>query len=403
MSGSAAVAPIAVLGVFGRRVPPGAEELLAAATLVAGGREQLDALAPPDAEHVVLGADLDGALDALAAADGPACVLASGDPGFFGIVRRLGERIGAERLDVRPAPSSVAVAFARLGLPWDDALIVSAHGRAPAAALHAALRHPKVAILTSPAAPPSFYARGLAGTGRRLVVAERLGMPDERLVSGTPEELSERSFAEPNVLVVLDDGASGRTTSWPPRTPPGWALPDEAFEHRAGMVTKREVRAVVLSRLGPGVGDLMWDVGCHSGSVAIECARLGAAAIGIERDADAAALCSRNAAAHGVPVRAVHGAAPDALVGLPDPDAVFVGGGGAELDAILTACAARVRRAVVLTLAVIERAGPAMERLTTCGLDVDATMVQASRLKPLAGGHRLAAENPVVVVSGVRG
>jgi len=400
----AAGATIAVLGVDGDRVPAAAAELLARATLVAGGRRHLDALAPAGVEQVALTGALEPALDALAAHDGPACVLASGDPGFYGIVRALAARVGPERLDVRPAPSSVAVAFARLGVAWDDALVVSGHGRDPHAALAAALRHPKVAILTAPAAPPSWFARRLAGSGRELAVAERLGAPDERIVRGAPEELAQATFAEPNVLVVLDPASAGqgRARVWPPRTPAAWALPDDAFEHRAGMVTKAEVRALALARLGPGTGDLVWDVGCGSGSVAIECARMGAAAIGIDRDPDAIALTARNAAAHGVPVQAVRGAAPEALTALPDPDAAFVGGGGAGLDAILDVCCARARRAVVVTLALIERAGPALERLRAAGLDAEATLVQASRLRPLAGGHRLAAENPVVVVAGRR-
>jgi precorrin-6B C5,15-methyltransferase / cobalt-precorrin-6B C5,C15-methyltransferase len=395
---------IAVLGVDGGTLPAESAELLAHATLVAGGRRHLEALAPLGAEQVALTGELEPALDALAAHDGDACVLASGDPGFYGIVRALAQRVGPERLDVRPAPSSVAVAFARLGVAWDDALVISGHGRDPHAALAAALRHPKVAILTAPAAPPSWYAERLAGSGRELAVAERLGDDDERIVRGTAEELARATFVEPNVLVVLDPHAAGngRTRVWPPRTPPGWALPDDAFEHRAGMVTKAEVRALALARLGPGTGDLIWDVGCGSGSVAIECARLGAAAIGIDKDPDAVALTARNAAAHGVPVQAVHGEAPAALAALPDPDAVFVGGGGAGLDAILDACCARARRAVVVTLAIVERAGPALERLQAAGLEAEATMVQASRLRPLAGGHRLAAENPVIVVSGAR-
>jgi precorrin-6Y C5,15-methyltransferase (decarboxylating) len=397
---------VAVLGVHGGRVPPGTEDLLAGATLVAGGPAQLAALAPERVATAAFGADLGPALDALAAHDGPACVLASGDPGFFGIVRALGERLGPARLAVHPAPSSVALAFARLGIPWDDALVVSGHGRDPAAALAVALRHPKAAILTAPAAPPAYYAQRLAGSGRELAVAERLGTPEERLVRGTPEELARRSeaFAEPNVLIVLDPaGADGeRARTWPPRTPAGWALPDAAFEHRAGMVTKAEVRALALARLGPGTGDLVWDVGCGSGSVAVECARLGAAAIGVDRDPEAVALTERNAAAHGVPVRAVHGSAPPVLAELPDPDAVFVGGGGAGLPGILDVCTARARRSVVVTLALIERAGPALERLAAAGLDTEGTLVQASRLRPLADGHRLAAENPVVVISGRR-
>lgn len=392
---------ITVLGVHAGRVPPGTEAVLAEAATVAGGREVLDALAPSGARRVVLGADLDAALDGLG--DGPACVLASGDPGFFGVLRRLRARLGDDALHVHPAPSSVAVAFARLGLPWDDALVLSAHGRDSAPAVAAALRHDKVAILTSPAFPPQELAARLAGSGRRMVVAERLGGPGERLTAGTPEELARDTFADPNVVLVLGDGAAGeRAAVWPPRTPDGWALPEAAFEHRAGMITKREVRALVLAGLGPGTGDLVWDVGCGSGSVAIECARLGAAVVAVDHDAEAVALCARNAAAHAVPVRVAEGRAPQALHALPDPDAVFVGGGGENLDAILRVAAARARRAVVVTLAAVERATPAAGLLTAEGFEVEATLLQASRLRPLAGAHRLAAENPVFVVAGRR-
>lgn len=397
--------PIAVLGISDGRVPPGAEALLAGAELVAGGRAVLDALAPAGARQLALGADLAGALDEIGGANGTrTCVLASGDPGFFGIVRALGERVGPGRLDVRPAPSSVAVAFARIGLPWDDALVVSAHGRDPAAAVNAARRHPKVAILTEPRAPAGEIVAALAGTGRTITVAEELGTAAERLRSGTPEELAGQQFAEPNVVLAVAPvaGSGGRATVWPPRTPSRWALPESAFEHRAGMITKAEVRAVVLAALGPGTGDLVWDVGCGSGSVAVECARLGAAVVAVDGDAEAVALTERNAVAHAVPVATVLGLAPDALADLPDPDAAFVGGGGKHLEAILEHAAARARRTVVATVAVIERIAPAAERLGAHGFDVQTTTVQASRLRPISGGHRLAAENPVTVVSGWR-
>jgi precorrin-6Y C5,15-methyltransferase (decarboxylating) len=388
------VSRIAVLGVSGGRVPPGTEALLAGADVVAGGRAVLEALAPPGARRVVLGAGIGGALAEIAGERGAVCVLASGDPGFFGVVRALGEAVGRERLDVHPAPSSVALAFARLGLPWDDALVVSAHGRDPRPALHAALAHPKVAVLTEPRAAAAALVTGLAGSGRTVTVAEALGTPAERVRTGTPEELARLEFAEPNVLVVHDD---------PPRERPrSWALPDDAFAHRAGMITKAEVRAVALAALGPGTGDLVWDVGCGSGSVGIECARLGAAVLAVDSDAEAIDLTGRNADSHGVRVRTVLGSAPAALVDLPDPDAAFVGGGGTALPAILAEAAARTRRAVVTTLALVERIGPAIERLTAHGLDVSATTIQASRLRPLPGGHRLAAENPVTVVVGRR-
>jgi precorrin-6B C5,15-methyltransferase / cobalt-precorrin-6B C5,C15-methyltransferase len=397
---SAAAPPatrIVVLGMDGDRPPAGSEGVLARATLIAGGRRQLAALSAPTAQTLPLAGPLEPVLDRVAAHAGTAVVLASGDPGFFGIVRALGARVGAQGLDVRPAASSVAVAFARLGLAWDDAIVVSAHGRDPHAALAVALRHPKVAILTAPDAPPSWFAQRLPG--RRIVVAERLGTPQERLREGDVAD-----GAEPNVVLVLDPQAEGeRARVWPPRVgAPGWALPDAAFEHRAGMVTKAEVRAVALARLGPGLGDLVWDVGCGCGSVAVECARLGAAAIAVDADPAAVALTARNAAAHGVPVQTVAGTAPGALDALPDPDAAFVGGGGDDLEAIVDVCAARARRVVVVTLALVERAGPTLERLAAAGLQAEATLVQASRLRPLAGGHRLAAENPVVVAWGLR-
>jgi precorrin-6B C5,15-methyltransferase / cobalt-precorrin-6B C5,C15-methyltransferase len=396
--------PVHVLGVHAGRVPPGTESLLGEARVVAGGARVLADLAPAGAEHVALGADLARSLDALAGADGPVCVLASGDPGFFGVVRALGERLGHERLCVHPAPSCVAVAFARLGMPWDDAIVVSAHARDPRPALHVALRHPKVAVLTAPANGPQWFAARLAGHGRRLVVAERLGQPHERIHTGTPEELAAGDFADPNVLLVLAEerADNGAARTWPPRTPARWALPETAFSHRAGMITKSEVRAAALARLGPGLGDLVWDVGCGSGSVGVECARLGAAAIALDCDADAVERTAENARAHRVPLRLVRGRAPEALAQLPDPDAVFVGGGGEDLGAILDACATRATRVTVAVLALLERAGPAIARLESHGLEVEATMIQASRLRPLAGGHRLAAENPVILVSGAR-
>jgi precorrin-6B C5,15-methyltransferase / cobalt-precorrin-6B C5,C15-methyltransferase len=394
MSGGAA--PIAVLGVHAGRVPAGTEGLLAGAAVIAGGARQLAALAPAGVRTITLGAGVERALAEVAAADGPAVVLASGDPGFFGIVRALRRGDALERLVVHPAPSSVAVAFARLGLPWDDALLVSAHARDPRPALAAALRHPKVAILTDGEATPAWFAARMAGSGRALTVASRLGEDDERVVTGTPEEIAALAFAAPNVVLSIGSGAPAELLG------PTWALPEADFDHRSGMITKREVRAIALAHLGPRTGQLIWDVGCGSGSVAVECARLGAATFAIDDDPDAVARARANAEAFGVPVHVVAGRAPDALAALPDPDAAFVGGGGADLDAIVDVCAARAVRAVVVTLALIERAGPVLERLRAGGLEAEATMIQASRLAPLAGGHRLAATNPVVVAVGRR-
>ena len=191
-------------------------------------------------------------------------------------------------------------------------------------------------------------------------------------------------------------GARGSSLNGPGGQP-GWALPEEVFEHRDSMVTKPEVRALALARLGPGPGLLVWDVGAGSGSVAVECARFGAAVIAVERDPAQCARVTANARRHGVDVRVVAGAAPEALDGLPDPDAVFVGGGGLP---VVSAVATRRPARIVLALAAVQRAGQATEVLGAAGYTVGGTLLQASRLAPLPdGAHRLAAANPVFLLS----
>jgi precorrin-6Y C5,15-methyltransferase (decarboxylating) len=135
----------------------------------------------------------------------------------------------------------------------------------------------------------------------------------------------------------------------------------------------------------------------------VECARLGAAVVAVEKTPDGAARIRANADAHGVDVAVVHGTAPDALAGLDDPDAVFVGGGGRELAAVVGACARRARRTVVVALAALDRVPDARRALTAAGLSCDGVLLQSSRLAPLPGDvTRLAATNPVFLLWGER-
>ncbi|MFG3391349.1 precorrin-6y C5,15-methyltransferase (decarboxylating) subunit CbiE [Streptomyces rochei] len=399
---------ITVMGM-GAGAPPGAD-VAAGAELVVGGRRHLDAVRLPEgAERVVLGA-LAPALDTVAeyVAEGrPVTVLASGDPGFFGIVRVLAERFGARRLDVRPGVSSVAAAFARVGLPWDDAVVASAHGRDLRTAVNLCRAHPKVAVLTGPGAGPAELGAALRTDARVLVVASALGSGEERVERVTPAEAAGRDWgAAVSVVLCLDEArALGpvRSVAGPRAGAAGWALEESAFAHRDSMITKFEVRALALARLGPRPGDLVWDVGAGSGSVAVECARLGAAVTAVEKTPDGVERVRANAAAHGVDVRVVHGAAPAALPRLDDPDAVFVGGGGRELPAIVAACARRARRSVVVAMAALDRVPAAREALVDAGLECDGVLLQSSRLAPLPGDvTRLAATNPVFLLWGVR-
>jgi precorrin-6Y C5,15-methyltransferase (decarboxylating) len=393
---------ITVVGMDGSPLSPRAGARLASATLVVGGRRHL-AAAPPGARTVVLG-ELAPALDALAAHQGAhqgdAVVLASGDPGFFGIVRALRER--GLKFTVLPAVSSVALAFARAGMPWDDAVVVSAHGRDLRPAANVCRAYPKVAVLTGPGAGPAEIAAALAGWERRFIVAEHLGTEYERLSECSLTSAAEHTWDDPNVVLVLaaGHGASRQAAGWLAgghgRLGDGWALAEQEFDSRDAVLTKAEVRALALARLAPGPGLLIWDVGAGSGSVAVECARFGAAVIAVERDALRCERIRANAARHRADVRIVPGEAPAALGGLPDPDAVFVGGGGA---AVIEAAAARHPARVVVALAAVERAGPAHAALTAAGYAVGGVLLQAARLAPLPGDvHRLAATNPVFLL-----
>jgi precorrin-6Y C5,15-methyltransferase (decarboxylating) len=394
---------ISVIGLDGGPSDTEARSLLGAAALVVGGKRHLAALGIEPERSAILEGDLSEALSRIEETEGLVVVLASGDPGFFGIVRLLGERLGAENLRVLPGVSSVAVAFARAGLSWDDAVTVSAHGRDPRRAVNVCRAYPKVAVLTSPRLGPAGLARKLEGWGRTFFVAERLGEPDERTFRGDAAAVLGEEWRHPNVVLVLDEARVVGTKGWISSNlegPGRWALPENAFEHRAGMITKPEARALVLARLGPGPGDLIWDVGAGSGSVAVESARLGAAAIAIERDPESCASISGNAVRHGARVQIVEGEAPDVLHDLPEPDVVFIGGSGGGFEEIVELCAVRARRAVALTLITLERLLPAGEILEGRGLEVDTTFMQISRVKDIGEMHRLAAETPVFVVSG---
>jgi precorrin-6Y C5,15-methyltransferase (decarboxylating) len=397
---AAAPAAVTVIGCDGRPLPETALAALQAASAVAGAQRHLDTVDVPPATEQIAIKHLDTALDAICKSQGPVAVLASGDPGFFGIVRAL--RARGIKPHVIPAASSVALAFASLGMDWDDALVLSAHGREPRQVLAAALAHPKVAILTAHGDQgPSRLGTELLNAGRQVHVAERLGSPEERVTALADDPT--RDFAAPNVLIAVDPAApslpqwlAGHTGA-----PPGWALPEDQFEHRDSMITKAEVRALVLAKLGPAPGRTIWDIGSGSGSVAVECARFGAWVVAIDSDQDQCARIRKNAATHGVYLRVRAGHAPEVLADLPQADAVFVGGGDNDVIAAAARIAAPER--IVVTLASLDRVSTVHNLLASLGYAPQGVQLQASRLAPLpAGALRLAAENPVFVLWGER-
>ena len=254
-------------------------------------------------------------------------VLASGDPMFFGIGRALVEEVGPQSLLVLPHPSSISLACARLGWPVEDIDVVSLVGR-PLASLTTSLHQGRrLMILSSDAWTPAQVAKLLTDKGfggSTVTVLEQLGAPGEARRSGVAQTW-DAAPGDPLNVVAVECLLSREGTRL--GLVPG--LADAAYEDD-GQLTKREVRAVTLSSLAPAPGELLWDIGGGAGSIAIEWMRAHRTcrAIAVESDNERAARIGRNAEALGVPgLRIVNDRAPAVLVGLPSPDAIFIGGG----------------------------------------------------------------------------
>lgn len=388
--------PVDLVGLHGGDwFGPAAGDALASASVVVGAARHLASVKVPDgAGAVEMGSDMGAMLDRVAGwrdEGARVCLLASGDPGFFGLARLATSRLGAGAVRIHPAPSSVSLAFARTGLHWDDAVVVSAHGRDAGPAVDAALRHPKVAVLCSPATPPEEIGRLLVAHGlpaREVTVAARLGEADEEVWRGDLAGLAAGHF-DPLAVVVLHSSGPPSGPGW------AWGRPESDYAHRGGMITKSEVRAVALGKLELHPAGVMWDVGAGSGSVSAECAALspGLRIYAVEKRSADVPMLRANLA--GTAVTVIEGEAPAALAPLPDPDRAFVGGGGIEvLDSVLSRL--RPGGVVVATYASPGRATEAADRLGNM------IQVSVSRGVPLGpgGGLRLAAENPVFVCWG---
>jgi precorrin-6Y C5,15-methyltransferase (decarboxylating) len=392
------MAEVAIVGLHGGEwFGSAAGRALEAATVVIGAPRHLAAL-PADlgCERVGLSGSVEDMLDDIARRRDlgeRVCIVVSGDPGFFGLGRLAQGRLGTGGISVHPAPSAVSLAFARIARNWDDAIVISAHGRPLEPAVEAVLRHPKVGVLMSPDHPPELLGQRLIAAGcgdRTTAVVSRLGEVDEDVWMGGLDGLAAGRFEALSVVLCLapEPGGEGGASR-------AWGRPDDTYSHRAGLITKAEVRAVALGKLRlPAVG-VLWDVGAGSGSVAAECAHLapGLRVFAIERRADDVERLRANLAGSGAVV--VHGEAPDVLTGLPDPDRVFVGGGGLPtLDAVLGRL--RPGGAVVATFAALDRATAAVSKLGHL------VQVAVSRGVPIGAGGavRLAAENPVFVCWG---
>lgn len=414
-----------IIGVLDNGVDgltPAALDHLRQADLVIGGTRALELFAgqlAPDAQT----RDLTGRLSEVPdwVLDGQArgwrvVVLATGDPLCHGIAGFLQARLCIDACAVLPNVSTVQLACARLGLPWQELKILSVHnhdtgewqqGAGPEHGLYPILRavgrHDRLAVFTSPHNAPDRIARMLVSEGLaeqfRLGVAERLLQEDERVIDDcSVAEAAARRFADPNVLVLWRSARRSREVLF--------GLADERYAQRQpdkGLITKREVRAVSLARLQLRADSVVWDIGAGSGAVGLEAARLcpDGHVYAMEKNADDVSIAAENRRRLGVHnYTLVHGKAPHGLDAWPDPDAVFIGGSGGELAELIPLCLQRLNKhgALVVNLVTFENLAAAIAVLKETGAAWDAIQIQLSRSQPVVDLHRLAAENPVWIL-----
>ena len=367
--------------------------------------------------------DMDGALTQspawiqAARAEGKSvAVLATGDPLCHGIASYLLGKLGRDGVEILPAPSTLQIAFARWQKPWQDVTIASCHskdagewvaGATPAHGLYPLMRaialNPRVFAFTSPENDPARLARALitAGYGDtvRLSVAGNLLLPDEIIQKDLSAVDAEKLQISGPSVVLVEHLAFACT--------PAFGLDDLDYIQRSpekGLITKQEARALSLAKLRLKADSLVWDIGAGSGSVGLECARVAAHGHvwAIEKNEGDAANARANAAKFRVGNYTLcEGKAPALLDSWPDPDAVFIGGSGGELGELIRLILGRLKPGgrLVMNFVTLENLATATTTLKDLGAGWDVVQLQASRSQPILDMHRMAAQNPVWVVT----
>lgn len=335
-------------------------------------------------------------------------VLASGDPLYYGIGEFLINTLGKENISICPNVSSVAGAFARIKIPWQDAFVSSLHGRNQMAELlEAVIRHDKVALFTDPDHTPARIALFLIENGVSGVdmwVAEQMGSASEQVRCFNLKKAAQEVFSDLNMVVLIRQQKAIENR---PEKRLCLGIPDTWLAHEKGMITKPEIRVIALSKLQLKTDHVFWDLGAGSGSISLEAALFIKAGriISVEKNQKRLAQMEKNRERFGIANMAIVSAdMPDGLRELPAPDRVFIGGGGKKLKSIIETTAARLREGgiVVINAVLLSSFETALNTLRLLHFETEYVQVQVNVGKKLEHDSRLEALNPVWVVSGHR-
>jgi len=378
------------------------------ADVLVGGKRLLNLFKESRARKKVIGKDIDGVVKFVRQEmkNKKIVVLASGDPLFFGIGRRLIEAVGGNNTLIYPNISSVSAAFARLKEPWDDVRVISLHGRKNEGRLLQALEEENIiAVFTDPKNNPARLAAGLLENqilNHKICVLEALGSSAEKVNWYTLTEAAGMKFTEPNMVVLKRSPKSQE-----PQKPLYLGAPDNWYDHEKGLITKSEIRAITLSKLRLATGHVLWDLGAGSGSVAAEAALLikKGKIIAVEKNPARIAQIKNNKKRFGIRnLKVIQAELPLGLDQLPRPDRIFIGGGGKQLISIITAAAHCLKPGgvMVINTVLLSNLEAARETLENLGFETGIIQAQISRSRPMPWAARLEALNPVWIISGMR-
>jgi len=407
---SAAKVPVIGIGPDGLAgLSARSRELLLAAEVVFGSETTLRLLPELSAERSPIGANLPDTVEKLRAILGTKriALVATGDPLFYGTARYLCDKVGSEHFEVMPHVSSMQLAFARIKESWEDAFLTDLAVRSLDDVLDKIRIAETVGLFTSEQHQPGRVCAELLGRGIdyfTAFVCENLGGKDERITRGELADIRDMKFDPLNILILR------RKPNRPDRPRAAnfrrFGNPDEVFAQtrpKTGLITQAEVRSVALSQLDLHPGDVFWDVGAGSGSVAIEAASLvtPGPAFAIEQDPADYHLIVANAETFGLSnVKPIAGTAPDVFARLPAPDAIFVGGNGGEVARLLEACFASLRPGgrLVTNVGTVEMLTTTYAVMKRLGGGVEVLLINLSRGVEQLESLRFEAVNPTFLL-----
>lgn len=330
-------------------------------------------------------------------------VLASGDPLLFGIGSVIVYALGPDSVEIYPNISSVSAAFSRIREPWHDARIISMHGKNSEKGLLSAINESRlVAVMTDPTRNPAWIAKLLLSNNLdevKICVFEQLGTPDEKISWHSIENTAQLTFSEPNIVVLKQDSGFDKPASL------HLGMPDNSYEHENGLITKSEIRAVTISKLKLLPHHVLWDLGAGSGSIGIEASLLlhKGKIVAVEKDIKRIQNIEQNRLRYGVNNLEIRQAdLLDGLKELPEPDRVFIGGGGINLEKIIISAAKYLKPdgVIVINTVLTDNMTRALNTLNSNGFFTEVIQIQVNRSKEMPWSQRLEAQNPVWIISG---